>query len=86
MERIRIADPIALTPEWVEVVIPDESRHSISFNAESLGVIFWSFDNGVTSMKVVGTGKELLGNFSLRSVYFKSVADNDNLQLMVRDL
>jgi len=86
MQNITVLPPIGLTTDWLAVEIPDNVRKGISFQLESLGVLHWSFDNGVTSFKAVGTGETLEGNFSLRIVYFKCDTGTDNLQLRTQEL
>ena len=86
MTKIKILSLVALTTEWVAVEIPDNVRHSIAFQLESLGVGHFSLDGGTTSMKFVGTGEMLTGNFSKRSVYFRCDVDTDNLQIRTQDI
>jgi len=85
MQTITILPLVAVNTVWVPVVIPDYTRKSVSFQLESLGVLHYSFDNGTTSMKAVGTGETLEGNFSNQTIYFKSDVV-DNLQIRVQDI
>jgi len=66
------------------IELPDKVRESISFQLESLGVLHWSLDGGITSYKAVGTGERLTGNFSKRTIYFKVDSGTDNVQIMVQ--
>ena len=85
MNHINILPMVAVSDSWTQVVIPDRVRKSISFQLESLGVLLFSLDGGATSMKVVGTGETLQGNFSKCSVYFKIPSGDDNLQIRIQD-
>lgn len=87
MDQINILPLVPVNDTtWTSVVIPDKVRRSISFQLESLGVLHFSLDNGVTSYKAVGTGETLFGNFSLRTIYFKCDVNTDNIQIRTQDL
>ena len=51
MNKINILPLVSVTDTWASFTFPDKVRESISFQLESLGVLHWSFDNGVTSYK-----------------------------------
>jgi len=85
MNNIVILGGIPITDEWQPITFPDDARRSVSFQLESLGVGHFSFD-GVVGMKFVGTGERLEGNFSMRTMYFKSDEPAEVLQVRVQDL
>ena len=86
MNNISILPLVPVGTTWTSIELPDNIRHSVSFQLESLGVLHWSFDNGVTSYKAVGTGETLMGNFSKRTLYFKADVISDNVQIRVQDI
>ena len=85
MNNIMILEGVPLTTAWVAVVIPDRVRESVSFQLEDLGVGYFSLDGGITSMKFVGTGEKLTGNFSLRTMHFMCDEGEQVLQMRVQD-
>lgn len=84
MKPVVLPDVNTLANQWTLLELPDLVRDSIRFQAESLGVLEYSFDAGVTSMKTVGAGDQLLGNFSKQSIWFRTAAD-DTVRVMVMD-
>ena len=81
-----ILAPVAINDTaWTELQVPDRARDSVSFQLDSLGVVLWSMDGGLTSMKAVGTGETLSGNFSLKSLWFKAELGNELLLLRYND-
>ena len=85
MQSINILPLVPVTDTWSAFTVPDRARKSISFQLESLGVLEYSLDGGSTSMKVVGTGDTLFGNFSLKTIYFKVPIGTDNVQIRTQD-
>lgn len=69
---------------WTHVVLPDKVRESIRIQAYSLGVLEYSFDEGVSFMRTVGTGDELFGNFSKVSIWFRTQS-NDAVKIAIKD-
>lgn len=84
MKPIVLPSINTLANQWTLVELPDLIRDSIRFQAESLGVLEYSFDAGVTSMKTVGAGDQLLGNFSRQSLWFRT-SGNDIVKIMTMD-
>lgn len=69
---------------WTLLVLPDKCRDNIRFQADSLGVLEYSFDAGVTYLKTVGAGEVLYGNFSTRSIWFR-VTSADTVKVAIQD-
>lgn len=84
MQPIILPSVPTVIGEWTLVELPDKVRDSISFQALSLGVLEFSFDAGLSCMKTVGAGTELRGNFSKKSIWFRT-ATNDAVKIMVLD-
>lgn len=84
MKPVILPDVITLASVWTLVELPDKVRDSIRFQALTLGILEYSFDAGATYMRTVGAGTELRGNFSLRSIWFRTATD-DVVKLMVLD-
>lgn len=84
MKPIVLPSINTLANQWTLIELPDLVRDSIRFQAESLGVLEYSFDAGVTSMKTVGAGDQLLGNFSKQNMWFRT-SGNDVVKIMIMD-
>lgn len=69
---------------WTLVVLPNNARESIRFQAKSLGILDFSFDAGSNYMQTVGSGEQLFGNFSEVSIWFRA-ATNDFVKYAVMD-
>jgi hypothetical protein len=73
-----------LANTWTAVVIPNACRDSIRFQANSLGVLKYSFDAGASYMQTVGAGEYLNGNFSGKTIWFMT-STNDVVNIMILD-
>ena len=82
--QLQILTPTAISDTWTPIVLPNNVRHSVGFQLESLKTFYWSLD-GVTGMAAVGTGEELLGNFSKKTLYFKTTSGVDNIIIKIQD-
>ncbi|MCI4436702.1 MAG: hypothetical protein JHC33_07850 [Ignisphaera sp.] len=69
---------------WTQVALPDKIRDSIRFQALSLGILEYSFDGGITYMRTVGSGEQLLGNFSNKNIWFRTPS-SDTIKIMIAD-
>ena len=69
---------------WTLVVMPDKVRESVKFQLKTLGVLEYSFDAGSNYISTVGSGDQLLGNYSLRSIWFRTT-QLDAVKIMVTD-
>lgn len=83
--KITILPLVPVTDSWTMFEIPDNCRESVSFQLESLGIMHWSLDGGVTSYKAVGTGETLQGNFSKTPMHFRIDSGTDNVQIRIQD-
>lgn len=84
MKPLLLPDTTTLANQWTLVELPDLVRDSIRFQAGSLGVLEYSFDAGVSFMRTVGAGDQLLGNFSKQRIWFRT-SGNDIVKVMVMD-
>jgi len=84
MKPVVLPEVTTLANQWTLVALPNNVRESIRFQALSLSILEYSFDNGSTYMRTVGSGEQLFGNFSLENIWFRT-ASADVVKIMVMD-